>query len=79
MESHFYVKSDGDSKKISPRDWKRVDVAVLAVFGKNGWIPNLRYQKWYARRLKCIRCGTYDFHSEITIKYSKYQNLAVFG
>ena len=32
MESLFYVKSDGDSKKSRPRAWKWVDVAVLAVF-----------------------------------------------
>ena len=32
MESYLYVKSDGDSKKSSPRAWKWVDVAVLAVF-----------------------------------------------
>ena len=51
----------------------------LANFCKNGWIPNLGYQKWYAHGLKFIWCGTYDFLSEITMKYSKYQNLAVFG
>ena len=32
MESYLYVKSDGDSKKSSPRAWKLVNVVVLADF-----------------------------------------------
>ena len=82
IEGHSYVKSYGDSEKSSYGAWKSVDVAVLAVlanFCKNGWIRNLGYQKWYAHGLKFSWCGTYDFLSEITMKYSKYQNLAVFG
>ena len=49
------------------------------IFAKNGWILNIGYQKCYECGLKSIRCGTYDFLSEITKWNSKYQDLAVFG
>ena len=66
-------KNNNKIFKISKSGW------FWLFFAKNGWILNLGYQKRYARGLKFIRCGIYDFHSEITIKYSKYQNLTVFG